>query len=69
MSSLLIGCSAQEAHASPAISGPSWWARLARLVVDEYRTRRAMDEMRALDDRTLRDLSLGCWSSRWLPLS
>ena len=57
MSSLLIGCSAQETFA-PRVVGPSRWTRLARAIVDAYRIRRAAAEMRSLDDRLLRDLGL-----------
>ena len=57
MSSLLIGSSAQEAFV-PGAAGPSWWARLARVITDAYRVRRAAAEMRSLDDRLLRDLGL-----------
>ena len=59
MSSLLIGCSALEASAPGAAAGPSWWERLARRVANEYRVRRAMREMRALDDRMVHDIGLG----------
>ena len=58
MSSLLIGCSALETFAPEAADGPSWWERLARRVANEYRIRRAMRELRALDDRMLRDIGL-----------
>jgi uncharacterized protein YjiS (DUF1127 family) len=54
MSSLLIGCSVPETSAP----GPSWWERLARRVVNEYRIRRAEREVAVLDERTLRDIGL-----------
>jgi hypothetical protein len=57
MSSLLIGCSALETCASGA-ARPSWWERLARRIVNEYRIHRAEREMAGLDERTLRDLGL-----------
>jgi uncharacterized protein YjiS (DUF1127 family) len=58
MSSLLIGYSAQEVRAVEATVGASWWMRLMRAMVDAYRIRRAMAQMRSLDDRMLRDLGL-----------
>ena len=58
MSSLLIGCSALETSAPRAATGPSWWERLARRIANEYRIRRGTREMRALDDRMLRDVGL-----------
>jgi uncharacterized protein YjiS (DUF1127 family) len=58
MFSLLVEYSAREVRAAEIIVGPSWWARLMRAIVDGYRIRRAIVEMRALDDRMLRDLGL-----------
>jgi len=58
MFSLLIEYSAQEVRAAEAVVGPSWWMRLMRAIVDAYRVRRAMAQMRALDDRMLRDLGV-----------
>jgi uncharacterized protein YjiS (DUF1127 family) len=57
MSSLLIGSSAQETFA-PAAAGPSWWARLARAVVDEYRARRAIGQLHGMNERLLCDIGL-----------
>jgi uncharacterized protein YjiS (DUF1127 family) len=58
MSILLIGYSAQEVRAVEATVGASWWMCLMRTMVGAYRVRRAMAQMRALDDRMLRDLGL-----------
>jgi uncharacterized protein YjiS (DUF1127 family) len=58
MSSLLIECSALETYALKATAGPSWRGRLMRLIANEYRIRRGTREMRALDDRMLRDVGL-----------
>ena len=58
MSSLSIPCPALGTPASGADAEPPRWARLARAIVGEYRVRRALREMRALDDRSLRDIGL-----------
>jgi uncharacterized protein YjiS (DUF1127 family) len=58
MFSLLVEYSAPKVRVPSAAAGSSLWARLGRLIADEYRIRRATREMRALDDRTLRDLGL-----------
>ncbi len=58
MSDLLIRCSASDMSGPEAAAGPSWWARLARATMTEYRIRRAMREIRALDDRMLHDVGL-----------
>ena len=57
MSSLLIGCSALERH-PPRAAAASWWVRLTRLIANEHRIRRVTREVRALDDRMLRDIGL-----------
>ena len=58
MFSLLIEYSAREVRAVETVAGSSRWTRLMRVVVDGYCLRRAITEMHALDDRTLRDLGL-----------
>ena len=58
MSSLSIPCSALGTPTSRADAEPSRWARLARAIVGEYRIRRALKEVWALDDRSLRDIGL-----------
>ena len=58
MSSLLIEYSAQKVRAVEAAASTSWGVRLMRTMVDTYRVHRAMTQMRALDDRMLRDLGL-----------
>jgi uncharacterized protein YjiS (DUF1127 family) len=58
MSTLSIPGSVRGASAPEAAAGPSWWARLVRVIADEYRIRRAMKELRMLDGRALRDLGL-----------
>ena len=58
MFSLLIEYPAPKVYVPSAAAGFSLWVRLVRLIANEYRIRRATREMRALDDRTLRDLGL-----------
>jgi uncharacterized protein YjiS (DUF1127 family) len=59
MSSLSIGCPIPETYpTSEAADAPPWWARLTRLIADEYRVWRGTRELLALDDQMLRDIGL-----------
>jgi uncharacterized protein YjiS (DUF1127 family) len=61
MTTLMIPCTMREAFTPELVApaAPSWWVRLARRIADGRRARRAMRELRGLDDRMLRDLGLG----------